>query len=252
MRYHSLDVRVGPPSESVRISSREMAAESEIDAVAGIVSIWMSEEAVARFVRAEATLLILTIVFLLRRIAWYHVHGACLIDPRGRGWLFVGNAKGGKSTTTALLVRRGWTLVTDDVGFLDVQSGQATLIGPRQPIELRDGGRELLGLGVGFDVGRGDATGFWPEEFGGSWTDRIKPEIIAFPRLGEHTTISPSTPRQALSAIVKASSLVLLEPAFAQPHLDALGMLARQSRCFDLTIGPDLLVTPQILESLVE
>jgi hypothetical protein len=45
---------------------------------------------------------------------------------------------------------------------------------------------------------------------------------------------------------------VLLEPAFAQPHLDALGMLARQSRCFDLTIGPDLIVTPQILESLVE
>jgi hypothetical protein len=129
LRDRNVEVRLGPPGESVRISSREMDAESEVDATAGVVTIWMSEDAVARFERVQVTFLMFTIIFLLRRVSWYHVHGACLIDPRGRGWLFVGNSKGGKSTTTALLMRQGWTLVTDDVGFLDAQTGRATLAG---------------------------------------------------------------------------------------------------------------------------
>jgi hypothetical protein len=77
------------------------------------------------------------------------------------------------------------------------------------------------------------------------------PEILAFPSIGERTRVQRSSPRETLSAIVKWSNWVLYESVFAQEYLDVLGEVARQSRCFDLTLGPDLFDQPDLLKDLV-
>ena len=57
--------------------------------------------------------------------------------------------------------------------------------------------------------------------------------------------------RQALlSSLVKWLQWVMYEPLQAQEHLDALGRVAAQARCYDLTLGPDLFGNPDLLLEL--
>lgn len=187
----------------------------------------------------------------MRRLGWYHVHGAALVDPRGRGWLIAGDSNCGKSTTTALVATRGWQIGTDDIGFLALRDDKVVSMGVRTRIALRAGGVALLGAKGGEIMERRQKEGFWPEELGGAWAPVVVPEIVAFPRIGERTAIERATPRVALSNIVMWSHWVLYEPQFAQEHLDVLGHVVRQSRCYNLTLGPDLFENPDLLENLI-
>jgi hypothetical protein len=54
----------------------------------------------------------------------------------------------------------------------------------------------------------------------------------------------------ALREVVKWSMWVLYERTFAQDHLDLLGRLAGQARCYNLTLGTDLFDDPDMLETL--
>jgi hypothetical protein len=164
----------------------------------------------------------------------------------------VGNSKAGKSTTTAFLATKGWQISTDDIGFLSTAEGKAVARGPRERIALRRGGQELLGVETkGIPHRLRNKRLYWPEELGGAWTPLVIPEIIVFPQFGERTAVTPATPRRALSELVKWSRWVLFEPQHAQEHLDVLGQLARQSQCFELTLGPDLFTRPERFEDLV-
>ncbi len=192
-----------------------------------------------------------TLIFVLRRLGWFHLHGAALIDPQGRGWLFVGDSNSGKSTTTALLATRGWQVGTDDMGFLAPSDNGIALMGALAQIALRDGGRDLLGARGGVAIMQRQKTGFWEQELGSTRAHVVVPQVIAFARIGARTGAVPSTPRIALSAMLNSSPWMLYEPAFAQEHLDVLSHLSRQSRCHDLTLGPDLFDRPDLLEELV-
>lgn len=250
-RQPSVTIQAGPDSGTVRIEWESAPAIAIVHPTAAEAELWLSPDAVARFEVAERGFLLVMLIFLMRRLGWYHVHGAALIDPRGRGWLIAGDSHCGKSTTTALLATRGWQIGTDDIGFLVRHGELVASLGVRSQIALRPGGRDLLGRSGGIAMVRRDKTGFWPEELGGSWAPTVTPEIIAFPRLGERTSLTPARARTALAELVKWSLWVLCEPVCAQDHLDALGTLARQSRCFDLTLGPDLFDHPDLLEELV-
>lgn len=250
-RQPSVAIQAGPDAGTVRIEWEFAPAIAIVHPTAAEAELWLSSEALARFEDAERTFLLVMLIFLMRRLGWYHVHGAALIDPRGRGWLIAGDSHCGKSTTTALLASRGWQIGTDDIGFLVQHGDRVASLGVRSQIALRPGGRDLLGRSGGVAMVRRDKTGFWPEELGGSWAPIVTPEIIAFPRLGERTALAPARARTALAELVKWSLWVLCEPVCAQEHLDALGTLARQSRCFELTLGPDLFDHPDLLEELV-
>jgi hypothetical protein len=121
----------------------------------------------------------------------------------------------------------------------------------RTTIGLREGGAALLGTTGGRYLDERKKEAYWPEELGGGWAPLVTPEIIVFPRIGEHTSVMRSSARTALSSMVMWSIWVLCEPQFAQEHLDVLGQVARQSRCFDLTLGPDLFENPNLLEELI-
>lgn len=250
-RQAGIAIQAGTDSGTVRITWDSPAASAEVHPTLPEATIWLSPEAVPQVEAASRSFLLIVLVFVMRRLGWYHVHGAALIDPKGRGWLIAGDSNCGKSTTTALVATRGWQIGTDDIGFLALRDGKVVSLGVRTRIALRPGGAALLGATGGLLMERRNKEGFWPEELGGAWAPVVVPEIIAFPRIGEHTSVVKSTPRAALSGIVMWSHWVLYEPAFAQEHLDVLGQVARQSRCFDLTLGPDLFENPDMLENLI-
>ena len=192
------------------------------------------------------------LIFVVRRVGWHHLHAATWIDPRGRGWVFAGDWKVGKSTTTALLASRGWAVGGDDAVFLVEDGDGVETIAQRRAIALREGGRRLLGrLGGVFDSQR-NKTLFTPEELGGQWVQRIRPDILVFPKVaGSATSVEPIGPSDVLTELVRWSAWVMLEPALAQEHLDLLAVLGGQTRNYRMNLGTDLFDNPDLLLELI-
>ena len=187
-------IQAGPDSGTVRVTWESPAAAAEVHASRPEATIWLSPAAVMQIDAASRSFLLIVLVFVMRRLGWYHVHGAALIDPKGRGWLIAGDSNCGKSTTTALMATRGWQIGTDDIGFLAMRGDKVVSMGVRTRIALRPGGVALLGATGGDVMTQRQKEGFWPEELGGAWAPIIVPEIVAFPRIGERTAVSRSTP----------------------------------------------------------
>lgn len=244
-------IQAGPPTGTVRIRWTAPCAEAVVHATEPSAEIRFTAEAIARLEGAERGFLLVVLLFVLRRLGWYHVHGAALTDPRGRGWLFVGNSRTGKSTTTALLASHGWSVGTDDIAFLREQKSRVGVLGFRSPIALREGGLALLGATGGRVFTRRQKTGYWPEELGGTWAKVVVPELILFPTIGERTMVTPMAPGAVLSALVRWSLWVLFEEIHAQEHLDLLARMAGQARSFQATLGPDLVRNPSLLSELL-
>ena len=251
----SVRIQSGSPHDHVRVEWEEHPAIAIVHATEPRATLWLSPAAAADVEDGARGFLLVVLLFLLRRLGWYHVHAAALTDPRGRGWLIAGNSNCGKSTTTALLATRGWAVGTDDIGFVTQDAAEAesriAVMSFRSYIALRPGGYALLGAPGGAPLERRNKRGFSVEELGGVWTARVVPSIIAFPRIGERTSMERATPRAALAEIVKWSSWVLYENLRSQENLDVLGKLAAQSQCYHLTLGPDLFENPDLLENLI-
>lgn len=251
-----VDIQSGPPDGTVRIHWADGPAAAVVHQEHAEVVLQFTPEALTRFEVAERGFLLVVLLFVLRRLGWYHVHGAALTDPTGRGWMLVGNSRTGKSTTTALLAASGWAVSTDDIAFLERDGSRVAVRGFRSPIALREDGRALLAAqghlpSEGTVMGRRRKTGFTPEALGGRWIARVVPEVLLFPTIGASTTIEPMRPGEVLSALVVWSRWVLYEALHSQQHLDLLGLLAAQSRSFRATIGPDLVRHPALLQELV-
>ena len=244
-------IQAGPPEGNVRIQWTTYGAEGIVHETRPEARMLMTRAAVENFEEGERGFLLVVLLFALRRVGWYHIHGAALVDPIGRGWLLVGHAKSGKSTTSALLARNGWSVTTDDIGFAGKSDEYVRLHGYFCPIGLREGGYALLGASGGIDFARRGKMGFYPHDLGGSWIDTVQPEILLFPSVGEKTSIEPISPRDAMKALIDSSIWVLFETTHAQEHLEALSRLVKQSRCFRATLGPDLFDNPALLQELV-
>lgn len=244
-------IQAGPPDGTVRIRWMPGLAEAVVHATEPSVVVRFTPAAVAELEHAERGFLLVMLLFVLRRLGWYHVHGAALVDPGGRGWMLVGNSKTGKSTTTALLASRGWGVGTDDIAFLRDEGTQVGVLGFHSTIALRTGGRDLLGAAGGVDLTRRGKTGYLPEDLGGRWAPIVVPQVILFPVVGERTTITPMAPRAVLTSLIKWSLWVMFEEVHAQEHLDLLARLAGQARCYEATVGPDLFRNPSLLTELL-
>lgn len=245
-------IQAGPPDGTVRIRWNAPQAEAIVHATEPRATIRMTREASVQFESAERGFLLVALLFVLRRVGWYHIHCAALIDPQGRGWLFVGHSRSGKSTTSALLAAQGWSVSTDDIAFLSDDGVSVGVEGFWSPIALREGGRTLLGTTGGIDFPRRAKAGFRPEELGGRWVKRVTPEIILFPSIGDATSVSPITPNGAIKRLIESSLWVLFETVHAQEHLDLLARIATQSRSFAATLGPDLFQDPNLFQDLVQ
>jgi len=248
-----LEIRSGPPQGDVRIRWLAAPARAVIAAGGRTAEVHLTPEALADRDRVARSFVPTVLIFLLRRAGWHHVHAATARDPAGRGWLFAGDSQSGKSTTAALLASRGWAVGTDDVAFLVHNGGSVEVVAQRATIALRPEGFALLGLAGGTPVRGGQKTAFFPEELGGTWAERVAPQILVLPRVGngDATRTEPLRPREALAELVRWSGWVLLEPALAQEHLDLLNALARQVRSYRLTLGPDLFTQPDLFAELI-
>ena len=242
----------GPGGRGIRLAWEVAPAIADVPVDATTASVWLSLAAVDRLEHCTRTFLMAVLVVLLRRTGWHHLHAATAIDPTGRGWLVAGNAHAGKSTTAALLAAWGWRVGTDDVAFLDRRGQRVVVHAARARIALREGGRRLLARAGGVALPARGKVGYWPEDLGGIWTPLVEPDVVIFTSVGSaRTSAKPVEPPAAMAELVRWSAWVMLEPDLAQGHLELITRLARQARCYRVTLGRDLFSRPHRLIELV-
>jgi hypothetical protein len=247
-----VEIRSGPPEGDVRVRWLAAPARARIPDWAFTATVELTAASLADREALSQSFLPVVLILLLRRAGWHHVHAALARDPRGRDWLFAGNAQSGKSTTAALLASRGWAVGCDDAAFLARSASGVEAVAQRAPLALRPAARALLGLDGGSAARGGRKAAFFPEELGGTWAARGEPRIVVFPRVeGERTSAVPVPAREALAELVRWSAWVILEPDLAQEHLDLLGALARQAQCYRVALAPDLFAHRDLLMDLV-
>jgi len=247
-------VRAGPPGRGVHIEWEAAPAVAELLPGETTARVILSAAAAARIDECLRTFLLTVLVFLLRRRGWHHIHAATAVDPHGRGWLIAGDADAGKSTTAALLASCGWEIGTDDVAFLTAATDRVAAIAFREPIALRPGGHRLLRRHGGVLLPEQRKVGYWPEDLGGQWIPQVEPRVILFTSVGEGSAVTRAEPlarRDALAELIRWSAWVILEPEFAEHHLELLASLARQAQSYRVTLGRDLFRHPARLAELV-
>ncbi|HEU5171516.1 MAG TPA: hypothetical protein VFU46_13300 [Gemmatimonadales bacterium] len=247
-------VRSGAPRRGVRIEWTAAPAVALLPPGETTAYVTLSAAAAARIHECLRTFLLTVLIFLLRRRGWHHIHAATAVDPRGRGWLIAGDAHAGKSTTAALLAACGWEVGTDDVAFLTGAAANVAAVGLRQPIALRPGGHLLLRRRGTVQLPERRKVGYWPEDLGGRWVSRAEPRVILFTSVAERTLVTRAEPlarREALTELIRWSAWVMLEPEFAQHHLELLASLARQAQSYRVMLGRDLFAHPARLAALV-
>ncbi len=254
-RQGRVNIRSGPPIHTVTLDWEPRLGRAILAPGSTHAHVILAEAALERENELLRSFLLDVVILLVRRVGMHHVHGAALIDPKGRGWLLAGTSGAGKSTTTALLARNGWTVGTDDISFLVASNppGRAGIACWRERLALRDDAAFAMGAQGGVLLEERRKLGFFPEELGAPWTPRVIPEFLLFPS-SEHpdvTTVASLKAREAVTRLMRWSPWVALEADLADEHLALMSLLARQTRAFDINLGRDLFAHPARLLELV-
>ena len=240
------------PDGSLTVYWLPWGARGRIHPTAPEVDLVVSDAALAQGGEFYRRFLINVVILALKRAGLYHLHAATARDPQGEGWVLTGDSCCGKSTTSALLARRGWAVGTDDMSFLHHQDGACVVTAWRSLIALRQGGQALLNSIGGTPIPERGKQGYYPEELGGTWVQTIRPRYLLFPQLGgEGSWLEPIPASEVLRLILPWSFWVLFETWGAEDYMSVLKNLASQTTAFRLHLAPDLMDRPGALRDLL-
>ncbi len=246
-RQGPIRIRAGEPLGWVNVSWPGHAV-ARIEEYRPGARVLLTRESRNDFEKFARGFLLIVLIFLWKRDRRFHVHAGTARDPAGRGWMLAGNSGTGKSTTIALLARRGWEVGADDISFLVDCGERVGVMGFRERIALRPGGADQLGLPDAPAPERRGKSALWPEELGGRWVATVEPDVVVFTGgLGSRTVLSRAEPRDILAGLIQSSAWVMFEKTGATEHLELLARLGRQARFYHATLGPDLFQHPEAL-----
>lgn len=184
----------------------------------------------------------LACALLLGRMGRALVHAAAVAPPGGRAWLLVGDTHAGKTTTSANLLRAGWSYVSDDHVVLHHDArGRIAVEGLPRPFHLDEGWE----AGV-VRTTRGSTNPH--ERFPGAWRRTAPLAGLLFPRVhaDEPTSLSPAGAGEALAALVRQSPWLLADRGCA-PRVLALLREAALLPAHALRLGLDTYANPPLL-----
>lgn len=200
--------------------------------------------------------LMLAVCALLRPHGLLPLHAAGLVLA-GEGVLVSAASGSGKSTLTLALVREGWGFLSDDALLLeDTASGVEALPFRRTFGLLPETMAWLPVPAEGWPRHPADGrkvavpmADLLPAQAAG----RCRPGVLLFPRIVEasESRLLPLRQAEALTALMRQSGLITLDPEWAREHMAVLGRLVEQARAYRLLAGRDVLEAPSDVSRLL-
>jgi hypothetical protein len=234
----------------VLAGSRGVEGALDLAALRGEIGVPLREPAAGRGAAADGEVFSACTVaasLLLGRLSRALVHAAAVVPPGGEGWLLVGDARAGKTTTCATLLSGGWSYVSDDhVVLRRGTSGILEVEGWPRPFHLDGGWERGEPLGHREPV---DPRRRWP----GRWRRSAPVAGLLFPRVaaGEATRLEAIDGAEALAALLRQSPWLLADrraaPAVLALLRDAAALPARLLR-----LGRDAYAAPGTLTRVLE
>lgn len=202
------------------------------------------------------TYALLAIVELLRTRDIYFMHGACAINPRdGGGVLLLGDGGSGKSTTTYLLLRQGWTYVGDDTLLMQRTPAGRVQVVPLLRRFLLHGMLTHRFPGLMLEKLQADGKGVVaPASLGGSARPQALPDHALLLQHSKKniSTVAPVRKSTLLAELIRQNQFLFMHSHLAARHLELLTQLCKQCDANRLEVGEDILLTPNKLVTLLD
>lgn len=191
-------------------------------------------------------MLTISSALLLGRIGQMLLHAGAVVTDGGRGWLVVGDARSGKSTTTVSLAASGWRLLSDDQVVLRRFRGSDLRVeGWLRPIHLDDGWTRRSPTGNRTTVG--------PSALGLHLTQgpvRIAGTLHTVVVANRPTKASALAAASAFTGLVRQSPWLLADRTVAPSSVELLSALALLPR-YAISLGRDTFGDPRALRDRV-
>lgn len=194
---------------------------------------------------------------LMERRQRFSLHAACLADSRGTGLLVCGPSGAGKSTLTLALARTELGFLADDTVFLERGAGEVYALGFPDALGVGEfAARRFPEL---TQACRHEAPGGFPKRlhryealFGRAPLMACIPRVIVFPEVAADAP-SAVEPLDAGDALVRlAPDVLLTEERATRAHIDAIGALLKQTRCYTLRSGRDIHNAASLVRALLD
>jgi hypothetical protein len=193
------------------------------------------------------SVLTITAAMLLVRDGRTAIHAGAVVRPdTGGAWLLVGDSHSGKSTTTANLVRAGWSYLSDDYVVLSrADNDDIEVEGWPDDFHLDEGWHRGESTGVRSTV-REDEL---PE---GRRAQFAQLEGVLFPRVSrdEATVVTEISPVVALERLIRQSPWLIADAKAAGRVFELLKDAASNANG-ELRLGLDTFAQPEALDRVV-
>ena len=191
-------------------------------------------------------MLAMTAALLLIRSGKTPVHAGGIVNPAtGRAWLLVGDTHTGKSTTTANLMKSGWSYLSDDYVVLSQAGDQIEVEGWPDDFHLDEGWHRGESTGVRGVVRESELPP-------GMRVDSAPLEGILFTRIdaGQPTVVERISAAAGLERLMRQSPWLVADSKSA-PQVFRLLSGAASCLCGDLRLGRDVLADHERLDALI-
>lgn len=231
---------------SAWLEDETQAVTASIDLDSGIASIAIDLDHASSPVDVTS-LLTITAGLLLVRTGRTPVHAGAVVHPvTGSAWLLVGDSHTGKSTTTANLVRAGWSYLSDDYVVLSRGSSTEVIVeGWPDDFHIDEGWQQGRSTGVRGTLREADLRD-------GARKETAALAGILFPRVDASlpTEIQPVAGVVGLERIIRQSPWLIADPSRARDVLDLM-RTAASANTADIRLGADTFADPALLDSVV-
>jgi hypothetical protein len=174
------------------------------------------------------------------------LHAAAVVPPDSdEAWLLIGDARAGKTSTTATLMAAGWGFLSDDNVVLSAQNGRLIAQGWPRPFHLDSGWRS--------GVPENTRTTTHPAEIARTALLREAPIarlLMPVVDAGGATHLEPLSQGTALAALIRQSPWLMADAAVAPRILELLTQIA-QLPAQRLVLGLDSFGQPGVLGSIL-
>lgn len=192
------------------------------------------------------SLLTIVAALLLLRDGRSAMHAAAVVHPEtGEAWLLCGDSHSGKSTTTANLIKAGWSYLSDDYVVLARHGEEISIEGWPDDFHIDEGwsrGESTGSRGTLKESDLPDGRRLDSAHVGGVLFTRVAPD--------SPTVAVEVPPVTALERLIRQSPWLVADAESAGRVFDLLKETASLP-CGELSVGLDSFANPQVLDRAV-